>query len=370
MTTPSKSHAKFLLATLAVLNTQVCRAEDPPEKASIAIKYLDYFDKQPDKDRIRVKATAIGIVAPLSPEWSISTTTTTDGISGASPAFHNSAITKMHDRRNAVDAALTRYFGDGSLTLGSAYSHESDYVSKAVTMQASISSEDRNTTWSAGVGLSVDSINPNNKIVQDQSKHVTDFLLGVSQVLTPVDIVQLNLGMANATGYMSDPYKVFDNRPDRRSHTMTLRWNHHLDKFDATSRFSYRYYGDDWSIKSHTFGLEYVQNFSDGWSVTPLLRLYSQSAAKFYIDAGPYGFPFPPNPPEGAIYFSEDQRLSAYGAHTVGFKITKNLGDDWVVDFKYEKYEQRSNWRLFGDGSPGLLPFSARSFQVGLARSF
>lgn len=370
MSKSNSSHAKLLLATAALISAPVCHAEDPPERGSLAIKYLDYFDRQPGTDRIRVKATAIGLVAPISPEWSMTATTTTDGISGASPAFHNSAITKMNDRRNAGDAAFTRYFGDSSVTFGANYSKESDYISKGLSLQSSFSSEDRNTTWTAGIGVSNDSINSNNKVAINQSKHVTDLLVGVTQVLTPLDIIQFNLGVSRATGYLSDPYKVFDKRPNKQSHTFTTRWNHHLDQLDASTRFSYRYYGDDWSIRSHTFGLEYAQSLRDGWSVTPMLRIYSQSAAKFYVDAGPIDFPFPPNPPDGAQYYSEDQRVSAYGARTYGIKVSKSLGDDWVIDFKYEKYEQRGQWRLFGDGSAGLLPFLARSYQIGLSKAF
>ncbi len=370
MSKANSSHAKLLMATAALISAPVCHAEDPPERGSLAIKYLDYFDRQPGTDRIRVKATAIGLVAPISPEWSMAATTTTDGISGASPAFHNSAITKMKDRRNAGDAALTRYFSNSSITFGANYSKESDYISKGLSLNASLSSEDRNTTWTAGVGVSNDNINSNNKVAKNKDKHVDDLLIGITQVLTPTDIIQFNFGLSKASGYLSDPYKAFDKRPEKDSHTLTTRWNHHVEKFDASTRFSYRYYSDNWSIRSHTFGLEYAQNLSDGWSITPALRIYSQSAAKFYVDAGPIDFPFPPNPPEGALFYSEDQRLSAYGARTFGIKISKNLGDDWIIDFKYENYEQRGSWRLFGEGSKGLLPFLARSYQIGISRSF
>jgi hypothetical protein len=373
MSISKKNHAQLLLASIALVSTvspDISYAEDVPEKGSIAIKYLDYLDRQPETDRIRVKASAISLLAPISAEWSIGSTITTDGISGASPRYHNAGITNMIDRRNAVDAVATRYFSNGTLSLGSSYSHESDYLSKGLSVQGTLSSENRNTTWLAGIGVSNDTINPNNKIVEDEKKHVKDFMLGVSQTLTPNDIVQFNLGYSSAQGYLSDPYKVFDNRPDRNSRTVTVRWNHHITETGGTTRLNYRYFADSWSIRSHTVGLEYVQPLSQGWTITPLLRLYSQSAAEFYVDAGPIDFPFPPNPPQGAQYFSEDQRLSAFGAHTYGLKIEKQLGEDWVADIKFEKYEQRSSWKISGGGSPGLLPFYARSIQLGLSHSF
>jgi hypothetical protein len=50
-------------------------------------------------------------------------------------------------------------------------------------------------------------------------------------------------------------------------------------------------------------------------------------------------------------------------------KLTKRVGKDWVMDVKYEKYEQRSNWAL-SNGTPGLAPFHARSYQLGVTYYF
>lgn len=54
----------------------------------------------------------------------------------------------------------------------------------------------------------------------------------------------------------------------------------------------------------------------------------------------------------------------------MGFKLAKQIDADWRADIKYEHYEQRASWRLFGSGSPGLLPFRARSVQLGISRQF
>ena len=40
------------------------------------------------------------------------------------------------------------------------------------------------------------------------------------------------------------------------------------------------------------------------------------------------------------------------------------------MDLSYQRYEQRAAWRVGGDGSPGLAPFSAQWWQLGVARSF
>ena len=108
--------------------------------------------------------------------------------------------------------------------------------------------------------------------------------------------------------------------------------------------------------------------------MTPSFRYYTQSAAKFYYDpvydpdvGAPYPVGYFTNTPK---YISPDQRLSAFGAITVGLKVAMKVTQDWTVDAKVERYEQRSDWRIGSHGSPGLDPFRATFFQFGVSRSF
>jgi hypothetical protein len=54
----------------------------------------------------------------------------------------------------------------------------------------------------------------------------------------------------------------------------------------------------------------------------------------------------------------------------VGAKLEWRIDSRWSADFKYERYEQRSNWRLGGNGSPGLARLSADILQIGFSRRF
>ena len=369
----------------------VAHAESAPEKGTLSFKYLDYKERQQligdaakgdaglysksgastFDDRIRVKGTASSVMLPLNAEWSMAGTLITDSISGASPAYHTEALTAMKDFRRAVDTSLTRYLTNGTVTVGLNHSGENDYISRGVSLLATRATEDKNTTWTAGVGLNRDVINPSNRIVFNETKHVTDFILGVTQVLSMNDIVQFNLGSFKGRGYFSDPYKIYDERPRNRSHeTLLARWNHHFSDLNGTSRLAYRYYTDNWGIRSHTFDAEWVQAFGEGWRVAPALRFYTQTAANFYVEADPSLSPFPPNPPANARYFSEDQCVSAFGGFTMGVKLSKQLNLDTKVDVKFEQYGQKGAWTLLGSGSKGLAPFYARSLQVGITHSF
>lgn len=362
----------LLAAALALPAVHDVRAEAAPDEGSISLKVLDYLDSQPGRDRVRIRAPALSVLLPVAGQWALSGTLISDAISGASPAYHSSGIRSFTDERNAADLGATRYFEHSSLGVGLSYSKESDYIGRGVSLRWTLDSDDRNTTWTLGGSVGRDSINPGNGVVQGERKRRSELLAGVSQVLTPVDIVQLNLGHQRASGYLSDPYKVFDERPRSRSiDTLSLRWNHHFESWDASVRSSYRYYRDSYRVRAHTLGAEWVQTLPGGWTLTPSLRLYSQSAASFYVDANPDpDFPFPPNPPDDARYFSEDQRLSAFGARTLGVKIAKRFEGGWSADLKIERYVQRGAWRWFGSGSPNLAEFRARTVLAGLTKTF
>jgi hypothetical protein len=279
----------------------------------------------------------------------------------------------MDDLRKAGDVTVTRYLPHGTVSVGAAFSTEHDYRSRALSLQGTIASDDKNTTLALGVGGSDDSINPVNHIVENEGRQTVNLLAGVTRVFTPADIGQATYTHSSGHGYYSDPYKLLDNRPrSRNQDTVLLQWNHRFTARNATSRLSYRYYRDSFGISAHTLGAEWVQSLPGGWTVTPSVRLYSQRAADFYFDPvydAKLGAPFPPGYVFGGSAFtSADQRLSAFGAVTAGLKVSKQIGQDWSVDIKLERYEQRGAWRLFGHGSPGLDAMRATSLQLGVTR--
>ena len=347
-------------------------AEAAPEKGIVAFKYLNYEDRdsKPDQERISVNAYSVSAMAPIAGKWSITTTYTNDSVSGASPSHHSeipinfiSGASKIKERRQAVDFGVTRYFQRGSLTLGSSYSSENDYISRSYSAQGSLSTEDNNTSFTIGGNYTTDTINPTAQETQFEKRSIA-VLVGITKVLTKVDILQLNVGYSRGKGDFTDHYKIFDQRPDRReSETVMTRWNHHFGGSNGTSRLSYRYYTDTFGIHAHTFGIEYVQPVASEWTVIPTARYSSQNAADFY---SPTDGVLPPT----TTYYSLDQRLSAFGALTLGIKVEKRIAKDWLLDAKFENYEQRAGWNLTGGGDKGLAAFSARFIQLGLSRQF
>lgn len=232
-------------------------------------------------------------------------------------------------------------------------------------MSGSFDSEDHNTTFNAGVAISNDVINPTNTVGEVYQKHVTDWLVGVTQVLTQKDIVQLNLGLSTGNGYFNDPYKSGDERPNSKDHyTVSARWNHFIEAAGSTSHLGYRYYNDTFGVTSHTLTLEYDQPLKNGWLITPFTRLYTQNAANFYLDPADLSLI------SSLQFHSLDQRLSAYGAVTYGLKVAKQLNQDWDADFKIEQYRQNQDWSLSSNSGTSLPTFSYRAIQLGVSRKF
>lgn len=363
-----------MAAALALPGVAPGQTEDGPGPAVVGLKWLSYRDRQPGLDRIRVESPSMHWRLPVGDRWGLEGSVVQDEVSGASPRWHAdvSGASRMDDRRRGGDVRVTRYGDRHAWSVGMASSDEDDFQSQAVSLTGRWSTADRNRVWNAGLALTRDRIGSTDDPTLDARRRTLETTVGVTQALSRTDLLQLGVTHASGQGHYSDPYKRPDLRPGSRHQTrLSIRWNHHFEPRDVTLRTSYRAYRDSFGIRSHTLSLEPVLGLGERWSLTPVLRLYSQSAARFYYDPvySYVGAPYPPgyfDDPPTAV--SADQRLSAFGAITLGWKIAAHLGQGWVVDLRLDRYEQRGRWRLGGDGSPGLPPFKARFVQVGISR--
>ncbi|MEP7207119.1 MAG: DUF3570 domain-containing protein [Casimicrobiaceae bacterium] len=347
----------------------IAGAQDVADDGVIALKYLDYRDWQPGAARMRVRAPGLYVRKPLPDSTVLEGTLVHDTMSGASPLYFNTLSGAsgigVTDYRTAGDVKVTRDLGRYAFGVGAAISAERDYLSRALSTDLRISSEDRNRTWTLGFAGAADRIDSVNGVALDERRHTLEILVGVTQVLSATTLVQSNLAYATGHGYYDDPYKLLDARPD---HRRTLAWltrvNQRVPALDATVQMGYRFVSDSFGSDVHTLELAWVQTLPHGIALTPSLRYTSQSAADFYHDP-----PFPRGFVRGGLY-TADTRLAAFGAVTPGLKVAVELGAGWSVDFKLEAYRQRAQWRLGGGGSPGIEPLSARWVQIGAARRF
>jgi Protein of unknown function (DUF3570) len=368
------SFSSVLAAALALPGVATAQADAGP--GVLSLKWLHYQDEQPGLKRIRVTSPSLHVRAPVAGNWVLEGGLSSESVSGASPRYHSaiSGASRMSDERRALDVKVTRLGQRSDLSLGLATSDENDFHSRAVSLQGRWHSDDRNRSWNAAVALTRDRIGSSDDVDLARTRRTLEFSAGLTQALTRADLVQLTLTHAAGHGYYDDPYKRLDVRPGSRHQNIALvRWNHHFEGPDITLRSSWRGYRDSFGIRSHTLTLEPVIGLGARVSVTPGLRVYTQTAARFYYDPV-YSFagaPYPPGYLEAPPRFlSPDARLSAFGAVTVSLKLALQLDERWRTDFKLERYAQRGSWRLGGPGSPGLAPLSATFMTWGLSVLF
>jgi len=365
----SRSNNLFAAALLLPgLASSFAQAQTPPDSANLAFRLLDYRDWQPGAERMRSSSPAFRLLAPAGASGALEVSLMHDAVSGASPLYHHTlsgASGKgVNDHRTAGDAKYTHYFENDALAASFNASSERDYLSRGAGIEWRRWSADRNTAFTLAVGGSDDRIDLVNGVARDSRRRTQELLLGLTQVISPVDLLQVNLFQGRGEGYFSDPYKPLDARPSTRdTSALQARYHHHVTSLGASVRLAYRYYRDSWAVRAHTLDAAWHQPLAQRWWIMPGLRYYTQSAAFFYHDP-----PFPQGWSLGSIY-TADTRLAAFGAWSPSLSLGREFGEGWHFDLRYELYRQRAEWRP-GSGSPGLQPFSARAVSFGLARDF
>ena len=245
------------------------------------------------------------------------------------------------------------------IKLGLNGSTEYDYQSLGVSATYLQDFNNRNTTFSAGLAFNNDTISPvggvptplsnmraagtgTNRVGADDTKTVTDFILGITQVLSRKTLVQLNYSLGMSDGYLTDPYKIvtvvdqnglpatsaftngdlpylYEKRPDSRQiNSLYFKVVQSLTR--DVINFSYRYFWDDWGITSNTFDLKYRYEIGRGY-LQPQVRYYLQDAADFYVHNLKLGDPLPDT-------VSSDYRLAKMTTTTLSLKYGYALGDN------------------------------------------
>lgn len=120
-----------------------------------------------------------------------------------------------------------------------------------------------------------------------------------------------------------------------------LRLNYFLGD-DIILRGYYRYYLDNWGIRSNTIGLEVPYKITPFFSISPFYRYYNQSAAKYFA---PYEMHSPTDQ-----YYSSNYEYSKFqsGFYGIGFRIAPPKGVfGWQglheMEIRYGHYTQTTD---------------------------
>ena len=265
----------------------------------------------------------------------------------------------FRDNRVALDLGFTTPVAPSTkLSLGLNGSKEEDYTS--LSGRASVAQELNNgsTTLSLGVNYEYDKIDPFHGIPtpltamngiannRTKSKNVLSVSGGLTQLLTPNWLVQVNYNYGWASGYQTDPYKIvsvvdattgapeaylYESRPDTRTRQSVYAASKYAMGSFVTD-VSARYYFDDWGINSMTF--EVAEHVPLGRSayVEPRVRYYKQDQADFFAFFLSDNATLP-------RYVSADARLDGFTAWTFGTSAGAMLSPSMEVYGNAEYYK-------------------------------
>jgi hypothetical protein len=371
----------LMQAALALPILAVCAKAGAAQVGEIGISTLGYKER----GLMRVIEPVLWGRVQIGDVWEVQGSAAVDIITGASPELVTNvsgrpvqSITgaSVVDHRATGDIKVTRRFGDFALSASHAQSNEEDYHSKAYGLEGRIDLDQKRTTLTAGFGRSDDRVGSSIDPTLDAPRRTSEYLLGVTQVLSPLAVVQSSLAVSRGSGWYNDPYKLTltfypdasipvlapDRRPDHRDTVSWLtRLRRHFPRANGTLQADYRYFRDDWGIRAHTLELAWQQDLSERWAVRPALRYYTQGAADFYS-------PVVPRPQPEIL--SSDQRLGAFGGLSPSLRVTARLQGGLVVEATAGYVVDARSLRLGGGGSEAFETLRAAYGLVSVSRTF
>lgn len=384
---PNNALAALTSAALLIPGGNNAQADAQPETTTLGYRYSFYKEDDLDKDKVAPGSTTeryeidihqLRIEAPIAETFSIIADLAYESMSGASPwQTEKNAEGKpvlimsgasIKDNRTDAAVKLSQHRPNGKWDIFYQYSTEDDYTSNAAGFDLQWELNGEMTTISTGLSYSMDDIKPTQGVFPtgtlEDEKTIGSVYLSGSQVINAKSIVQAALSYTQQDGYLDDPYKFNDRRPDvRRQWALTANYRQFLDGVRGAMHVDYRYYHDSWGIDSHTVQASWYQNIGRRWQLVPYLRYYSQTAADFFGNEA--------REAEDEPYFSDDYRMSAFGSLSAGLKLNVLL-DQWTLTAAAQRYVSNADWALqppdSEDEAPGLVDFNR--FTIGASYRF
>lgn len=325
------------------------RAEDKVEVKA------EYFSEPAHKQGLDVFHPALGVNVDAHRDFSLDFGYEADVVSGATPRTYGamdaiSSATRFTDTRHSFHGGAELRLGPTAIDAGYTYGFENDYRSHAIDASARVDLWGKNTTFALGYAHNFDatcdvdnrSAMPTERRSLGSSKGCFGKTVGLiseplaidsysaswTQVLTPILLSDLSVGLQVLDGFQSNPYRrvrlfgtieAQESEPLLRQRVaVQARLRLAVTRARAAIGFLGRFYWDTWGVKSGTAEVSW-----DEWVHPQLLmrlrgRFYQQTRALFYRDAGET-LSYEAVGPVGQ-YFTGDRELSPFRDYLVGFK--------------------------------------------------
>ncbi|MFC2109630.1 DUF3570 domain-containing protein [Bacteroidota bacterium] len=217
-------------------------------------------------------------------------------------------------------------------------------------------------------------------LVESSNRNSYSFSLSFSQILSSRAQISIFADAVSQQGWLSNPMQrvYFSDRPNyyigdaasipnytsktnrgvfhladdierlpnsRLKLPIGARLNYYVNEY-VVLRTYYRYYSDDWGVKSQTMEIEIPVKIKENWTVMPSYRYYDQTAADYFA---PYNKHL-----STSKFYTSDYDLSEFNSKQMGLMIryTDIFTQIRVWEFglkkaelKYSNYERNSGFR-------------------------
>jgi Protein of unknown function (DUF3570) len=355
-----------------------------------------------EHDRVHAKEAMFSVTKLLRNNYTLNWRLTYDGLTGASPTGGSPSkqaqtVTRpsgggrvivpagelpidnsFRETRFALDAGLSRPLNDRTTARGGFHiSSEHDYRSLGLSGGLSRDFDNARTTMGIDFSISRDLNSPlggvptpfdsttapaetqNGRRITNgnRQKKVYTSVFTLTRILTPTAISRITYAVDYASGYLTDPYKIisvvqpsdsadpgepvhdlYERRPNSRlGNAVSVDLRKYV--FGMTSEMDYRYFWDDWGVRSHTVYFSLKRDMKRRGALQPNVRLYRQSRSNFSRPFLIQGLELP-------TYASSDYRLAAFDALTYGLTYSVPTSPSSRLTLSAERYVQQ------GDNSP------------------
>jgi hypothetical protein len=275
----------------------------------------------------------------------VQTSASVDVVTNATPG----TVPEYSEPRVELSAGASYRVDLLTLSGGYIFSSEHDYRSHNLAFGSSIELFQRSSTLAVGYGLGLDEAwrggvrrfsdeRPENERAgpdpffapRDRTRHGLD--LAWTQVLGRRTVGALSYSLARESGFLSSPYRFVSTSDGafrtremhpalRTRHAAGLRVRQYLFP-DAAVEGTYRFYGDDWGVLSHTARAAFL------WHPWPWLELDAHDRFYWQTDADFYQPSYAR--PEGLM--SGNKELSRFWDNMVGVRAGVLLGPFGPLD--------------------------------------
>ena len=189
--------------------------------------------------------------------------------------------------------------------------------------------------------------------------------------------------LAPPDGFYGQVRALLEQRPDERKQlSLDLTYSRWFEIINGALTAGYQYFDDDWDITAHTFNAAVATSPFAGWTFTPRVRYYSQTAASFYsqylVTAQAYrttefdpqtGDLLPSRAYDPTLLpdnFSSDYRLSGFGSLSAGLSVAYALASGVSLEGGFDYYRHAGSLKLGGAGEADYADFGSWAATLAL----